>query len=285
MDAIRKKMQSLKSESNILNITIANFEEETKSQVAKAETADNDIRDFGKKCTKLEIELDETNEKLIKVTATLEEKTKSHEEIEADISALTRRIMLSEEESKKGDQTLADTVTKLALASKDADAVLKKVKSVEGNCMNNEVELEQLDNMLKQTNKMAGDNENKLDEVSRKLGVQEEELKGAIERAELAESKLSKVEEDLQTVGENMKHLEKSSSNAFEREEKLKNKILLLLQKYKVAEARFEYGEMNITKLNHKIDEIEDEIYREKMKMKKCSDQLDETFDDMLNHY
>ena len=151
--------------------------------------------------------------------------------------------------------------------------------------MNNEVELEEYDNMLKQTNKMAGDNENKLDEVSRKLGVQEEELKGAIERAALAESKLFKVEEELQTVGENMKHLEKSSSNAFEREEKLKNKILLLLQKYKVAEARFEYGEMNITKLNHKIDEIEDEIYREKMKVKKCSDQLDETFEEMLNHY
>ena len=54
---------------------------------------------------------------------------------------------------------------------------------------------------------------------------------------------------------------------------------------YKVAKARFEYGEMNITKLNHKIDEIEDDIYREKMKIKKCSDQLDETFEDMINHF
>ena len=86
-------------------------------------------------------------------------------------------------------------------------------------------------------------------------------------------------------VGENMKHLEKSSSDALEREEKLIDKIFQLQQKYKAAEARFEYGEMNITKLNHKIDEIEDKIYREKMKIKKCSDQLDETFDEMINHY
>ena len=82
-----------------------------------------------------------------------------------------------------------------------------------------------------------------------------------------------------------MKHLEKSASDALEREERLIDRIFQLQQKYKVAEARFEYGEMNITKLNHKIDEIEDEIYREKMKIKKCSDELDETFEDMITHF
>ena len=48
---------------------------------------------------------------------------------------------------------------------------------------------------------------------------------------------------------------------------------------------RFEYGEMNITKLNQRIDDIEDEIYREKLKIKKCADDLGETFDDMLTNY
>jgi hypothetical protein len=76
--------------------------------------------------------------------------------------------------------------------------VLKKVKVVESKCMNNEVTLEELDNNLRQTTKMASDNEQKLDELSRKLGVQEEELKRAIERAELAENKLKGIEEELQ---------------------------------------------------------------------------------------
>ena len=48
---------------------------------------------------------------------------------------------------------------------------------------------------------------------------------------------------------------------------------------------RYEYGEMNITKLNQRIDDIEDEIYREKLKVKKVSDELSETFDDMLDNY
>merc|ERR1711922_93838 len=109
-------------------------------------------------------------------------------------------------------------------------------------------------------------------------GVQEDECKRATERAELAESKLK-------NGGENMKQLEISAEKATEREEKLKDKILNLMDRFKVAEARYEYGESNITKLNHRIDDIEDEIYKEKLKIKKVSDELNDTFDDMLTNY
>merc|ERR1719315_778857 len=64
-----------------------------------------------------------------------------------------------EEESKKSEQSLADTVTKLALSSKEADGILKKVKVFESKCMNNEVTLEELDKNLRQTAKLASDNE------------------------------------------------------------------------------------------------------------------------------
>merc|ERR1712156_697468 len=100
-------------------------------------------------------------------------------------------------------------------------------------------------------------------------------------RAELAENKLKSIEEELQLVGENMKSLETSAEKAVEWEEK----ILSIQRKYKAAEDRFEYGEMSITKLNQKIDNIEDEIYREKLKIKKVADELGDTFDDMLAHY
>merc|ERR1712151_561249 len=152
--------------------------------------------------------------------------------------------MLMEEEAKKSEQNLADTVTKLANTSKEADSILKKVKVVEGVCLNNEVTIEEYDKNLRQTTKMASDNEQKLDELTRKLGVQEDELRRALERAELAENKLKSIEEELQIVGENMKQLEESAEKAVEREEKLKDKILQIQQKYKVVEGRFEYGEI-----------------------------------------
>merc|ERR1739848_595254 len=285
MDAIRKKMQSLKGETEGLYATIRGFEEATAEATARADQADCDIRDFGKKVQNLEMSYDETNDKLTKATESLEEADKQFMEVEGDVAALTRRIMLMEEEDKKGADNLCNTVTKLALTSKSADTVLKVVKVVENTCLNNEVTIEELDKNLRSTIKMAVDNEQKLDELSRKLGVQEAELKRGLERAELAEKNLKGIEEELETVGENMKQLEKSAEKALEREEKLVEKILSLQNKFKVTEARFEYGKMNITKLNQRIDDIEDEIYREKLKIKKCSDEPDDTFDDILANY
>jgi len=285
MDAIRKKMQSLKGETDGLYATIQGFEDATKEATGRSEQADCDIRDYSKKVQTLEIGFDETNDKLTKATESLEEAEKQFKEVEGDVSALTRRIMLMEEEDKKSADTLCTTITKLALTSKSADNVLKAVKVVESTCMNNEVTIEELDKNLRATIKMAHDNEQKLDELSRKLGVQEAELKRGLERAELAEKNLKVVEEELESVGENMKQLEKSAEKALEREEKLVEKIHSLQQKYKMTEAKFEYGEMNITKLNQRIDDIEDEIYREKLKIKKCSDELEDTFDDMLANY
>merc|ERR1712203_424956 len=87
------------------------------------------------KVQQLEIGFDETNDKLQKATESLEEKEKMFKEVEADVCALSRRIMLMEEEAKKSEQNLADTVTKLANTSKDADQILKKVKVVEGTCI------------------------------------------------------------------------------------------------------------------------------------------------------
>merc|ERR1712048_152961 len=123
----------------------------------------------GKKIQGYEVEFDETNDKLTKALAALEEKEKAFKNAEEEVSALSRRIMLMEEEAKK------------------ADGILKKVKYFENKTMRNEVEIEEADKNLRETTKMASDNEQKLDELSRKLGVQEEELKRANERAELAE--------------------------------------------------------------------------------------------------
>merc|ERR1711936_497087 len=211
MDAIRKKMKSLKDETDGLYAIIQKFEDQTKEANAVADQCDCDIRDYGKKVHGYEIELDETTDKLNKANESYEEKDKMHKEVEGDISALARRIMLMEEESKKAEVSLANTVTKLALSSKQADEVLKKVKVFESKCMNNEVTIEELDKNLRQTAKLASDNEQKLDELSRKFGVQEDELERATARAELAENNLKGVEEELQNVGENMKSLEKSA--------------------------------------------------------------------------
>merc|ERR1711883_12864 len=149
MDAIRKKMQSLKSETDGLYNTIAGFEEATREAAARADQADCDIRDYGKKVQQLEIGFDETNDKLTKANESLEEADKQFKEVESDVSALTRRIMLMEEEDKKAAEQLCATVSKLALTSKAADNVMKTIKVVENVCLDNEVTIEELDKNLR----------------------------------------------------------------------------------------------------------------------------------------
>ena len=48
-----------------------------------------------------------------------------------------------------------------------------------------------------------------------------------------------------------------------------------------MAETRAENAEMNIQRLNIRIDQIEDELIHEKMKIKGVSDDVDGTFKQM----
>merc|ERR1712018_765051 len=106
MDAIRKKMKSLKYETDGLYAIIKKFEDETKESNSILEQAECDIRDYGKKVHGFEIDFDETLDKLNKANETYEEKDKSHKEVEADIAALTRRIMLMERSPRRPRSTL-----------------------------------------------------------------------------------------------------------------------------------------------------------------------------------
>merc|ERR1712156_1186342 len=132
---------------------------------------------------------------------------------------------------------------------------------------------------------MASESEKKFDEISRRLGVVREELKKAEERADSNQKKVDTIDEELKVVGENMKALEVAEGKALEREEKFKEQILILFNRLKIADVRAEYGEMNITKLNQRIDNIEDDIIREKMKAHHVSKEMDDTFVDIMHKY
>ena len=54
-----------------------------------------------------------------------------------------------------------------------------------------------------------------------------------------------------------------------------------MIKRLKIAETRAENSEMNIQRLNIRIDQIEDELIHEKMKIKAVSDDVDGTFKQM----
>ena len=144
MDSIRKKMQSLKYETDELIKSIHDNEEVTKEANDRSDRCDCDIRDFGKKITKMESDFEETSEKLQKATTDLEEKKMQLQELEADLSAIARRVLLLEDELNKSEIKLAKATMDLALESKRADKVVKVVNTLTSKAMNDEVEIENL---------------------------------------------------------------------------------------------------------------------------------------------
>jgi len=278
-------MQSMKYDIDSLYEKNADYERQIKESNGVSDQYDIQIRDTGKKVQKLETSLEEIMEKMTQSASKMEEAEKEYKDKEDDVNASSRRVLLMEEESRISVEKLATTVMKLAIMSKEADTIIKGARHWESKNMNNEMEIETLENNLKEARRIASDNEMKSDNLARSLAMMEDEVKRAEERVKLAESRVVKIEEELGQIGENQKQLEVSEEKARRREEKYQDQIKQINIRLKQSDSRSEYAEMNITKLHLRIDELEDEIIREKLKINAVSGQLDDTFNEMLSKY
>merc|ERR1712142_796663 len=78
-DAIRKKMQSMKAETDDLYKKINEYETAAKEANGISDKYDAEIRDMGKKVAKLECSMEETLEKLQTSSAKMEDKDKEED--------------------------------------------------------------------------------------------------------------------------------------------------------------------------------------------------------------
>lgn len=76
-----------------------------------------------------------------------------------------------------------------------------------------------------------------------------------------------------------------SEEKAIQRQENYQKQIRELRDRLKDTEARDDNATMNIARLNVKIDQTEEALLSEKLKIKKISDDLNQTFDDMLTFW
>merc|ERR1712183_34832 len=124
------------------------------------------------------------------------------QEKESELSALSRRTFLLEDEVQKSEIKLAKATLELGLESKRADKIIKVVNAATSKSMNDEVEIEALGKQEREAKFMLADSEKKYEEIFRRLGVMEEELKRAVERADDCQKKVESIDEELKVVGE-----------------------------------------------------------------------------------
>merc|ERR1711892_203200 len=231
----------------------------------------------------MESQFDVCTEELFNQTIKLEEMEKKAGNAESEVSALRSRLILLQENSLKHEERLAKATLELAGSCFRADSSIRKRTELENIVSSNEEQIDVLDKQMAESKLTLADSESKYDDISRKLATLEADFMRGNERAENAEKNIIDLEEELKVVGQNLQSLEVGEEKRIKREECSQAEILELLHKLKMSEYRGEQAEMNIQRMNVRIDQVEEDLLAEKYKIKKVSDELNQTFEDMIN--
>ena len=283
MDSIKKKMEKLANESAEAEAKIARFAGIKADNEIEAEKIEEQLRNVQKKMQAMESKFDVCTEDLFNQTVKLEEMEKNAGNAESDVSTLRGRLCLLQENNEKQEERLARAILELARCCKRADNNVRKRIELENKVSTNEVSIDNLDKQLSESKVTLADSESKYEDIYRKLVTLEADAARGNERDEGAEMKIMDLEEELKVVGQNLQTLEVGEEKTIQREEKSQKEIKELVNKLKISVNRSEQAEMNIQRLNVRIDQVEEDILAEKYKMMKISDDLNQTFDDMIN--
>jgi len=275
-------MEKLSNETAEAEARIAHFEEIKAQNEAEAEKFEEQLRAVQKKMQAMESAFDVCTEDLFNQSVKLEEMEKKAGNAEGEVSGLRGRLILLQENNEKQEERLAKATLELAGACLRADQNVRKRIELENGVSSNEESIDGLDKQLVDSKFTLAASESKFDDISRKLATLEADSARGNERADAAEKKIADIEEELKVVGQNMQTLEVGEEKTMQREETLQSEIMELRNKLKASEYLGEQAEMNIQRLNVRIDQTEEDLLGEKMKIKKISDELNQTFEDML---
>ncbi|XP_076548917.1 tropomyosin 1 isoform X9 [Osmia lignaria lignaria] len=202
---------------------------------------------------------------------------------ESEVAALNRRIQLLEEDLERSEERLATATAKLAEASQAADESERIRKALENRTNMEDDRVSLLEQQLAHAKVIAEEADKKYEEVARKLVMMEQDLERAEEKAELSEGKIVELEEELRVVGNNLKSLEVSEEKATQREETFVGQVKILDSQLKEAEARAEFAERSVQKLQKEVDRLEDDLAAEREKNKLLQEEMEATLHDIQN--
>ena len=87
----------------------------------------------------------------------------------------------------------------------------------------------------------------------------------------------------MRVVGNNLKSLEVSEEKATQREETFVGQVKILDSQLKEAEARAEFAERSVQKLQKEVDRLEDDLAAEREKNKLLQEEMEATLHDIQN--
>jgi len=284
MEAIRKKMISLKSAKE----RSADKEQELENRVVELndilKEKDHDILILGKKIMKVENDLDDKTEGLAAATVSIEEAEKQQLVNEEEVAALQRRSSLLEDDVTRSDSRLQVESAKLHEAAAAAEAVEIQRKLLEAKNMVNEERIDSLEQQIAVASEVAQVSTRNNEEISRKFAMTNVELERTNEKTAEAKTGIQELEEQLNVVGQNMKTLELSETQALKRHEEFEEKIRDLILNLKFAEIQAAAAEREAAKLQKELDALVLDLTDWKEKYQEICVELEQTFNEMAGY-
>ena len=142
-------------------------------------------------------------------------------------------------------------------------------KVIDAKTMVTEEKMELTECQLAEASALAEEAEQKSESIDRKLRMIETEFERIVDRAEQFEGKCHDYEVQIKQNNDRMSELEVISSKNNEAEDNYEKQISVLTNNFQAAEAKAEFGERTVEKLEKTIDGLDDSLYQEK-KYKMC---------------
>jgi len=245
---------------------------------------DHDILILGKKIMKVENDLDDKIEGLAAATVSIEEAEKEQLVNEEEVAALQRRCSLLADDVTRSESRLQVESAKLHEAAAAAEAVEIQRKLLEAKNMVNEERIDSLEQQIAVASEVAQVSTRNNEEISRKFAMTNVELERTNEKTAEAKTGIQELEEQLNVVGQNMKTLELSETQALKRHEEFEEKIRDLILNLKFAEIQAAAAEREAAKLQKELDALVLDLTDWKEKYQEICVELEQTFNEMAGY-
>jgi len=284
MEAIRKKMLSLKGSKEASADTEKSLQNRVVELNNLLKARDDEILQLGKKMMKVENQLDDAVEGNARAVLALEEAEKEQLINEEEVSSLQRRCSLLDTDLVTTENRLAVESAKLAEAAAAAEAVEIHRKTLESTSFINDEKIDSLDERIITAQGIALISTRNHEEAGRKLAMTQVELDRTNEKAIESEGKIQELEEQLNVVGQNMKTLELSETNALKKHEGYEEKIRDLTLNLKFTEIQAAAAEREAAKMQQELDLLVTELNDWKERYQEICVELEQTFNEMAGY-
>jgi len=284
MESIQKKMLQLKSLKEAAQDKENALTNKLSELNCTLKARDDEILHLGKKIMNVDNDLDITSEGLLKANLDIEQAEKDQLAKEEEVSGLQRRVILLDDDISRSEGRLSIESKKLEEAAKLADEVERARKILENRGMQNDERIDSLDQNIIIATTVAIDSSRKMEEASRKLAMTQVDLERTLARCEECEVQIQELEDELKIVGQNMKTLELSETEALSRQEKFEETIRSLSATLKMTEITAAHSEREAARLQKELDAVIIELADWKEKYEEVCVELEQTFNEMAGY-